>query len=192
MPYQQPACIPFTMTIPLMGIHSLDPSGRIVGLLRVGRASKCSCTRVAIRNGNSILLAGNMCSFSFLFVVFDIRRLSGHVLVGLIRLPAHRTNLPRDNLQTADIHAHTYLRINPFQRKEPGQINSKWPTNSVPCRTLRPCRPVTSAPATPTLPSTTGSRTSSVTATRRISDTHRFCRICRLEWASRRRRCAPR
>ena len=35
-----------------MGIHSLDPSGWMVGLLREGRASKCSWTRVAIRDAS--------------------------------------------------------------------------------------------------------------------------------------------
>lgn len=47
------------MTIPVIGIHSRDPSGWIVGLLRAGRASKCSWTSFAIRDGNvseSILL----------------------------------------------------------------------------------------------------------------------------------------
>lgn len=44
--------VPFTRTIPVIGIHSRDPSGWMVGLLRAGSASKCSCTRVAIRDGN--------------------------------------------------------------------------------------------------------------------------------------------
>lgn len=47
--------LPFTTTIPLMGIHSLDPSGWMVGLLRAGRASKCSWTREAIRAANGVL-----------------------------------------------------------------------------------------------------------------------------------------
>jgi hypothetical protein len=32
--------IPLTATMPVIGIHSLDPSGKTDGLLRVGRASK--------------------------------------------------------------------------------------------------------------------------------------------------------
>jgi hypothetical protein len=32
--------IPLTATMPVIGIHSLDASGKVDGLLRVGRASK--------------------------------------------------------------------------------------------------------------------------------------------------------
>lgn len=48
--------IPFTITIPVMGIHSLEPSGKIDGLLRVGRASKCAWTSDAIRDGNDTIV----------------------------------------------------------------------------------------------------------------------------------------
>lgn len=41
--------VPFTITIPVIGIHSLDPSGKTEGLHRAGRASKLACTSDAIR-----------------------------------------------------------------------------------------------------------------------------------------------
>ena len=45
--------LPFTTTIPVIGIHSRDSSGLMVGLLRAGRASKCSWTCLAIRDGSA-------------------------------------------------------------------------------------------------------------------------------------------
>jgi hypothetical protein len=46
--------IPLTATIPVIGIHSLEPSGKMLGLLREGRASKCEWTSAAIRDGKGI------------------------------------------------------------------------------------------------------------------------------------------
>lgn len=90
-----------------MGIHSLDPSGWMVGLLRVGRASKCSCTSVAIRDGNSILLWLERTE-AFLVVVFDIR-LYGHVqFPASYQTSAHRMILPRDNSASDYIHTRVH------------------------------------------------------------------------------------
>ena len=50
--------IPFTATIPAIGIHSLEPSGKMVGLLRFGRASKWAWTNDAIRDDNCVADAG--------------------------------------------------------------------------------------------------------------------------------------
>ena len=51
--------IPFTTTIPVIGIHSLEPSGNTFGLLRVGSASKCAWTKDAIREGNAAVGFGS-------------------------------------------------------------------------------------------------------------------------------------
>lgn len=48
--------VPLTATIPVMGIHSLEPSENILGLLRAGKRSKCACTSDAIRDASGLEL----------------------------------------------------------------------------------------------------------------------------------------
>jgi hypothetical protein len=55
----QDTYLPLTTTTLDMGVHSLV-SGRTIGLLRCGSASKCAWTRAAIRDGRLALTCPSM------------------------------------------------------------------------------------------------------------------------------------